>query len=142
MLSFVPKKNNRHFKLVHLLYDSHKYPLLQGGAASDNLVAKEVKAMGTRTAPLLSIALLLLAFFLVTCSFRYKRRWELLCAKITKFRESKPLEALLGAGIPILAGLTTVGMVSATGLAFQSIVVSSLFLLLAIGKISLFKCLA
>ncbi|CAI4224991.1 unnamed protein product [Auanema sp. JU1783] len=107
--------------LLRLLYESNKYPYLRGGAASDNIVSKEVKAMGTRTAPLLSISLVLLMVFLVVCSFRHRRQ------------ESKPWEALLGGAIPVLAGLTTVGLVSASGLAFQSIVVSSLFLILAIG---------
>ncbi|ETN75507.1 hypothetical protein NECAME_12323 [Necator americanus] len=108
-------------KLVTLLYDSSKYNLLRCGAASDSLVANEVRDMGNKTAPLLSISLAVLMVFLMLCSFRYKRR------------ESKPFEALLGGATPLLAGITTVGLVSATGLAFQSIVVSTLFLLLAIG---------
>ena len=50
-----------------------------------------------------------------------------------KMRESKPFEAMLGGCIPILASIATIGLVSATGLAFQSIIVSTLFLILAIG---------
>ncbi|KHJ94834.1 patched family protein [Oesophagostomum dentatum] len=117
-------------KLVHLLYDSDKYPLLKCGAASDNLVGNEVRDMGNKTAPLLSISLAILMVFLMLCSFRYKRR------------ESKPIEALLGAATPLLAGVTTIGLVSATGLAFQSIVVSTLFLVLAIGIDDVFIMLA
>ncbi|VDL83438.1 unnamed protein product [Nippostrongylus brasiliensis] len=117
-------------KMVHLLYDSGKYDLLKSGAASDSLVAQEVKEMGEKSAPLLSIALAVLMAFLMICSFRSKRR------------ESKPLEALLGGATPLLAGVTTVGVVSATGLAFQSIVVSTLFLLLAIGIDDVFIMLA
>ncbi|KAK6049682.1 patched family protein [Cooperia oncophora] len=112
-------------KMVSLLYDSNKYSLLRCSAGSDNLVAKEVKEMGTKTAPLLSIALGMLMVFLM-----YKRR------------ESKPVEAFLGGMTPILAGITTVGLVSATGLAFQSIVVSTLFLVLAIGIDDVFIMLA
>ncbi|KJH53586.1 patched family protein [Dictyocaulus viviparus] len=108
-------------KLVNLLYDSGKYNLLDCGAASDNLVSQEVKSMGTKSAPLLGVALIVLIIFLVVCSFRFNRR------------ESKPLESLAGGFTPLLAGVTTVGLVSATGLAFQSIVVSTLFLVLAIG---------
>ncbi|KHJ86908.1 patched family protein, partial [Oesophagostomum dentatum] len=59
-----------------------------------------------------------------------------------KRRESKPIEALLGAATPLLAGVTTIGLVSATGLAFQSIVVSTLFLVLAIGIDDVFIMLA
>ncbi|KAK6019636.1 patched family protein [Ostertagia ostertagi] len=92
-------------KTVRLLYDSDKYALLRCSAGSDNLVAKEVKEMGTKSAP-------------------YKRR------------ESKPVEALLGGVTPLLAGVATVGLVSATGLAFQSIVVSTLFLTFAIYSVA------
>ncbi|PAV86910.1 hypothetical protein WR25_03367 [Diploscapter pachys] len=117
-------------KLVELLYDSHKYPLLTAGAGSDNLVAKEVKAIGTKTAPLLGMSLGLLMVFLFFCSFRYK------------MRESKPFEAMLGGCIPILASIATIGLVSATGLAFQSIIVSTLFLILAIGIDDVFLMLS
>uniref|UniRef100_A0A7I4YYR3 SSD domain-containing protein n=1 Tax=Haemonchus contortus TaxID=6289 RepID=A0A7I4YYR3_HAECO len=117
-------------KIVSLLYDSGKYDLLNCSAGSDNLVAKEVKEMGNKSAPLLSISLGMLMIFLMLCSFRYKRR------------ESKPLEAILGGVTPLLAGITTVGLVSATGLAFQSIVVSTLFLVLAIGIDDVFIMLA
>ncbi|KAK5986563.1 SSD domain-containing protein [Trichostrongylus colubriformis] len=57
-------------KLVSLLYDSGKFDLLQCSAGSDNLVAKE--EMGTKTAPLLSIALGVLMIFLMLCSFRFQ----------------------------------------------------------------------
>ncbi|CAD6193405.1 unnamed protein product [Caenorhabditis auriculariae] len=117
-------------KLVHLFYETDKYPLLEGGVASDNLIAKEVKAIGTKMVPLLGVALAVLTGFLIICSIRSKRR------------ESKPLEAVLGAIIPVMSGLTTVGIVSATGLAFQSIVVGVLFLVLAIGIDDVFVILS
>ncbi|GMT09974.1 hypothetical protein PFISCL1PPCAC_1271 [Pristionchus fissidentatus] len=116
-------------KIVDLLY-SDKYWLLDSGAASDNLVGKEIRMMGTKTAPLLSVAVLCLMMFLVLSSFRHRRR------------ESKPFESVMGALIPILAGITTIGLVSASGLAFQSIVVSTLFLLLAIGIDDVFLMLS
>ncbi|CAJ0588032.1 unnamed protein product [Cylicocyclus nassatus] len=117
-------------KLVRILYDSNEYDLLRCGAASDNLVANEVRDMGNKTVPLLSISLAVLTVFLMLCSFRYERR------------ESKPFESIIGAATPLLAGVTTVGLVSATGLAFQSIVVSTLFLVLAIGIDDVFIMLA
>ncbi|EGT51422.1 CBN-PTR-22 protein [Caenorhabditis brenneri] len=117
-------------EIVKLAYDSGKYPLIHGQVASDNLVAKEVKRLGNDTAPWLSVALAILGVFLMMCSLRYRRS------------ESKPLEACLGALIPVLSGLTTVGMVSATGLAFQSIIVSTLFLVIAIGIDDVFIILA
>ncbi|CAO4382499.1 unnamed protein product [Caenorhabditis nigoni] len=117
-------------EVVKLVYDSGKYHLIAGQVASDNLVAKEVRRLGTETAPWLSVALAILCAFLVVCSLRYRRS------------ESKPLEACLGALIPVLSGLTTVGMVSATGLAFQSIIVSTLFLVIAIGIDDVFIILA
>lgn len=86
--------------------------------------------MGGKTAPLLILALLVLIFFMVTASMRYERR------------ESKPMEALLGGVTPLLAGATTVGLVSASGLAFQSIVVATLFLVLAIAVDDVFVMLA
>ncbi|CAI2352700.1 unnamed protein product [Caenorhabditis sp. 36 PRJEB53466] len=108
-------------RVVELLYESNKYPLLNAQAGSDNIVAKEVKKLGTSTAPYLGLSLVLLCAFLTICSLRYRRS------------ESKPVEACLGAVIPVLSGVTTIGMVSATGVAFQSIIVSTLFLVLAIG---------
>ncbi|CAB3396584.1 unnamed protein product [Caenorhabditis bovis] len=117
-------------KLVNLHYDSNKYPLLEGQAGSDNLVAKEVRRLGATTAPYLGISLVLLCIFLSLCSLKYRRR------------DSKPIEACLGALIPVLSGITTIGMVSATGLAFQSIIVSTLFLVLAIGIDDVFVILA
>ncbi|VDL84762.1 unnamed protein product [Nippostrongylus brasiliensis] len=137
-------------KMVHLLYDSGKYDLLKSGAASDSLVAQEVKEMGEKSAPLLSIALAVLMAFLMICSFRnleqnYRFYFYLLLLLLScscRSQKSKPLEALLGGATPLLAGVTTVGVVSATGLAFQSIVVSTLFLLLAIGIDDVFIMLA
>lgn len=117
-------------EIVKLCYDSGKYRLISGQVASDNLVAKEVKRLGNDTAPWLSVALAILCAFLMACSLRHRRA------------ESKPLEACLGAMIPVLSGLTTVGMVSATGLAFQSIIVSTLFLVIAIGIDDVFIILA
>lgn len=117
-------------EIVKLVYDSGKYPLIYGQVASDNLVAEEVRRLGTTTAPWLSVALAILGVFLMVCSLRYRRA------------ESKPLEACLGALIPVLSGITTIGMVSATGLAFQSIIVSTLFLVIAIGIDDIFIILA
>ncbi|CAJ0962095.1 unnamed protein product, partial [Mesorhabditis belari] len=117
-------------ELVQLCYESGRFDLLRPLVGSDNLVAKEVKKLGTSTAPLLAVALVALMFFLFICSFR------------STFNESKPTEAILGGLIPILASVTTVGLVSAGGLPFQSIVVSTLFLLLAIGIDDVFIMLA
>lgn len=117
-------------ELVHLLYDSGKYPLLRCGAASDILVGEQVRAMGTKLAPYLAVSLVFLSVFLIISSMRHKTS------------EWKALEACLGAMIPVLSGLTTIGVVSATGLAFQSIIVSTLFLVLAIGIDDVFILLA
>ncbi|CAJ0579247.1 unnamed protein product, partial [Mesorhabditis spiculigera] len=117
-------------ELVKLCYASKRYNFLRVLVVTDFLVAKEVKKLGTDTAPLLSIALAALMVFLCVSSLRYHRE------------ESKPVEAVLGGAIPILASVATIGIVSATGLAFQSIVVSTLFLLLAIGVDDVFIMLA
>ncbi|CAI5452400.1 unnamed protein product [Caenorhabditis angaria] len=117
-------------QLMDLIYNTSKYPLLNAQLGSDVQVAKEVKKLGTSSAPYLGLSLIFLIFFLSICSLRYY--WS----------ESKPIEACLGAFIPVLSGLTTIGLVSATGLAFQSIVVSTLFLVLAIGIDDVFIILA
>ncbi|TKR60789.1 hypothetical protein L596_027984 [Steinernema carpocapsae] len=100
---------------------SNKYNFIRVDMASDNLVGKEVKRMGTETAPMLVLALGALLVFVIGCSFRQRSR------------ESKPFESVIGGVTPIVAGLASIGLVSATGLAFQSIVVATMFLLLAVG---------
>uniref|UniRef100_A0A8R1HZW7 SSD domain-containing protein n=2 Tax=Caenorhabditis japonica TaxID=281687 RepID=A0A8R1HZW7_CAEJA len=117
-------------QLTQLIYDSGRYNLLSGHVGSDNIVEKEVKKLGTSTAPYLGLSLILLCGFLMICSLRYRHS------------EVKPLEACLGAFIPVLSAITTVGMVSITGLAFQSIIVSTLFLVLAIGIDDVFVILS
>ncbi|KHN85655.1 Patched domain-containing protein 3 [Toxocara canis] len=47
--------------------------------------------------------------------------------------KSKPWESLIGCLIPLLALLTSTGVISAMGIKFQSIVVASLFLVLSVG---------
>lgn len=47
--------------------------------------------------------------------------------------KSKPWESLIGSVIPLLALLTSTGILSGCGLRFQSIVVASYFLVLSVG---------
>ncbi|TKR60770.1 hypothetical protein L596_027965 [Steinernema carpocapsae] len=49
---------------------SNKYNFIRVDMASDNLVGKEVKRMGTETAPMLVLALGALLVFVIGCSFR------------------------------------------------------------------------
>ncbi|KAK5986333.1 SSD domain-containing protein [Trichostrongylus colubriformis] len=117
-------------KVVSLVYDSCKYDRLRSSIGSDRLIDAEMRKMGSSMAPFISVTLFLLMMFLMLCSLRYKRR------------ESKLLEAIIGGVVPLLAEFTTIGLLSATGIAFQSIVVSTLFMILAIGIDDVFIMLA
>uniref|UniRef100_A0A8R1EK73 Uncharacterized protein n=1 Tax=Caenorhabditis japonica TaxID=281687 RepID=A0A8R1EK73_CAEJA len=57
-------------QLTQLIYDSGRYNLLSGHVGSDNIVEKEVKKLGTSTAPYLGLSLILLCGFLMICSLR------------------------------------------------------------------------
>uniref|UniRef100_A0A914V285 SSD domain-containing protein n=1 Tax=Plectus sambesii TaxID=2011161 RepID=A0A914V285_9BILA len=103
------------------LTSSGKYGLLDAGLSSDNLLTEEVERMGTETAPLLVGAIVFMILFVVLTSLRYERS------------RSKPWEAMIGALIPIMANISAIGLMSACGLKFQSIVVCTLFLVQAVG---------
>uniref|UniRef100_A0A914XH91 SSD domain-containing protein n=1 Tax=Plectus sambesii TaxID=2011161 RepID=A0A914XH91_9BILA len=111
------------------LIDSGKYRHLSAGLISDNLIAAEIKRTGDETAPLLAGSITFLVIFVVSASFRYERK------------RSKPWEALIGAVIPLFAITSSVGLLSACGLKFQSIVVAALFLVLAVGVDHVFMLL-
>uniref|UniRef100_A0A914URL5 SSD domain-containing protein n=1 Tax=Plectus sambesii TaxID=2011161 RepID=A0A914URL5_9BILA len=108
---------------------SGKYKHLDAGLLSDNLSAEEVQRMGSETAPLLAGSIVFMILFVMLTSFRYERR------------RSKPWEALVGAIIPVFANISAIGLMSACGLKFQSIVVCTLFLVLAVGCDSVFVML-
>ncbi|KAK0410513.1 hypothetical protein QR680_005167 [Steinernema hermaphroditum] len=112
------------------LISVNKYNFLRVDVASDNLVGKEVKRMGSETAPMLVLALGALLVFVIACSFRQQSR------------EEKIFESVIGGVTPIVAGVASIGFVSGTGLAFQSIVVATMFLLLAVGVDDVFIMLA
>lgn len=52
--------------------------------------------------------------------------------------ESKPWEAFIGCLIPLLAMLTSMGIMSALGMKFQSIIVAAIFLVLSVGVDDIF----
>uniref|UniRef100_A0A914UK13 SSD domain-containing protein n=1 Tax=Plectus sambesii TaxID=2011161 RepID=A0A914UK13_9BILA len=108
---------------------SNKYEHLSAGITSNNLVTQEVKRMGTKTAPMITGSIGFMILFVVGTSFRYERR------------RSKPWEALIGAIIPMFANMSAIGFMSACGLKFQSIVVCTLFLVLAVGCDAVFVML-
>ncbi|CAJ0573937.1 unnamed protein product, partial [Mesorhabditis spiculigera] len=113
-------------QIYDILYESNKYPNLKGGVASENIMSKEVKKIGDDVAPFFGLVFVVLLTFIVVCSLREDPNM------------SKPLEAFLGSCVPLLATVTTIGLVSAIGVEFQSMAVSSMFLLLAVGFDHLF----
>ncbi|CAJ0583039.1 unnamed protein product, partial [Mesorhabditis spiculigera] len=106
------------------------YPKLSIGASSDELIRKEVQSMGMKSSYGLVVALIILITFMIICSLRYD------------LSESKWWESLCGAGIPVLVMVATIGLVSASGYAFQSIAVAVMFLILAIGIDDVFLMIA
>ncbi|CAJ0934660.1 unnamed protein product, partial [Mesorhabditis belari] len=113
-------------KIFKLIYESGKYPNLKGGVASENIMSKEVKKIGDDIAPFFALVFVVLLSFNVICSLREDPNM------------SKPLECFLGSCVPLLATITTIGFVSGIGVEFQSMAVSSMFLLLAVGFDHLF----
>ncbi|KAK0396179.1 hypothetical protein QR680_001609 [Steinernema hermaphroditum] len=109
------------------LFEQPKYSrLLKTGMTGDNLVSYEVRRMGLETAPLIIGSVVAMIVFVVMSSFRHNPI------------QSKPWEALIGCLIPLLALAASIGLLSALGLPFQSIVVASLFLVLSVGVDDIF----
>ncbi|MFH4977680.1 hypothetical protein AB6A40_004389 [Gnathostoma spinigerum] len=77
--------------------------------------------MGRETAPVLVASVIAIIIFVVGSSFRQVAV------------NSKPWESLCGCIIPLVALLTSTGLISAFGLKFQSICVASLFLVTSVG---------
>ncbi|VDM25022.1 unnamed protein product [Toxocara canis] len=102
-------------------FDDPDYEMLKIGITGDNLVSEEVRRMGFETAPMLIGSIIAMIVFVVASSFRQNPL------------KSKPWESLIGCLIPLLALLTSTGVISAMGIKFQSIVVASLFLVLSVG---------
>ncbi|TMS35868.1 hypothetical protein L596_003165 [Steinernema carpocapsae] len=100
--------------------------LLKTGMTGDNLVSTEVRRMGLETAPLIVGSVVAMIFFVVMSSFRHNPI------------HSKPWEALVGCLVPLLALAASIGLLSALGFPFQSIVVASLFLVLSVGVDDIF----
>uniref|UniRef100_A0A915PYW1 SSD domain-containing protein n=1 Tax=Setaria digitata TaxID=48799 RepID=A0A915PYW1_9BILA len=102
-------------------YRGEEYNLLTIGLTSDCLVSVEVRRMGTETAPVLFGSVCAMILFTIISSFR------------SNPVKSKPWESLIGSIIPILSMLTSTGILSLCGLRYQSIVVATYFLVLAVG---------
>uniref|UniRef100_A0AC35U847 SSD domain-containing protein n=1 Tax=Rhabditophanes sp. KR3021 TaxID=114890 RepID=A0AC35U847_9BILA len=109
------------------MFKSTKYSdILKIGMTGDNLVSQEVRRMGIETAPLLIGSVIAMIIFVVVFSFRRNPI------------QNKPWEGLLGCLIPLAALAASIGLLSALGLKFQSIVVASLFLVLSVGVDDIF----
>ncbi|CAD6191995.1 unnamed protein product [Caenorhabditis auriculariae] len=90
-------------------------------ATGDSLVSSEVRRMGFETAPLIVASVALITVFVVAFSFRQQRI------------RSKPWESFIGCIIPLLALVSSTGLLSFFGFKFQSIIVAALFLVLSVG---------
>ncbi|VDK44382.1 unnamed protein product [Anisakis simplex] len=87
---------------------------------SNALLEREAKEVAKRTAPSIIITIALLGAFFVLTSFREEPI------------QSKPWESLCEMVIPLLGLVTTFGMLSFLGIQYQSILVATLFLVLAV----------
>ncbi|PAV64872.1 hypothetical protein WR25_07436 [Diploscapter pachys] len=102
-------------------YIAPKFSMFKCELTGDSLVSAEVRRMGMETAPLIAGSVCLMIIFVVASSFRRERI------------RSKPWESLAGCIIPLLALLSSTGVLSFFGLKFQSIIVAALFLVLSVG---------
>ncbi|KAI6238028.1 Patched-related protein 9 [Aphelenchoides fujianensis] len=96
------------------------------GITGDNMVSLEVRRMGVETLPLLGGSILSMIVFVVVFSFR------------SNTVQSKPWECFIGCLVPLLSIVVSLGLMCFAGMAFQSIVVAALFLVLSVGVDDIF----
>ncbi|KAK6051617.1 hypothetical protein COOONC_10877 [Cooperia oncophora] len=77
--------------------------------------------MGTETAPMIILSIVAMILFVVCTSFRRDPS------------KAKPWELLVGCLVPLLALISTTGLLSWTGWKFQSIIVAAFFLVISVG---------
>ncbi|PIO56347.1 hypothetical protein TELCIR_22254, partial [Teladorsagia circumcincta] len=87
----------------------------------DSFVSAEVRRMGVETAPMITMSVVAMIFFVVIFSLRRDPS------------RAKPWESLVGCLIPLLALISTTGLLSWCGWKFQSIIVAAFFLVISVG---------
>ncbi|CEF59990.1 Sterol-sensing domain and Patched family-containing protein [Strongyloides ratti] len=113
-------------QILKLFNDENFTRYLKIGMTGDLLVSSEIRRMGLETAPILIGSVVAMIIFVTIFSFRYYKI------------ENKPWESLIGCLIPIIASISSIGLLSAFNIKFQSIVVASLFLVLSVGVDDIF----
>uniref|UniRef100_A0A0K0FCQ3 SSD domain-containing protein n=1 Tax=Strongyloides venezuelensis TaxID=75913 RepID=A0A0K0FCQ3_STRVS len=113
-------------KVLNIFKEERFSKYLKVGMTGDLLVSSEIRRMGMETAPVLIGSVISMIIFVIIFSFRYQKI------------ENKPWESLIGCLIPIIASISSIGLLSVFNLKFQSIVVASLFLVLSVGVDDIF----
>uniref|UniRef100_A0A0N5CGC4 SSD domain-containing protein n=1 Tax=Strongyloides papillosus TaxID=174720 RepID=A0A0N5CGC4_STREA len=113
-------------KVLNIFKEERFSRYLKVGMTGDLLVSSEIRRMGIETAPVLIGSVISMIIFVIIFSFRYQKI------------ENKPWESLIGCLIPIIASISSIGLLSVFNLKFQSIVVASLFLVLSVGVDDIF----
>ncbi|ETN78297.1 patched family protein [Necator americanus] len=99
----------------------------------DSLVSAEVRRMGLETAPMIALSVLAMILFVVCFSFRSSATVIIFYIHRRDPSRAKPWESLVGCLIPLLALLSTTGLLCWCGWKFQSIIVAAFFLVLSVG---------
>ncbi|EYB92024.1 hypothetical protein Y032_0199g1672 [Ancylostoma ceylanicum] len=102
-------------------FSEERFNIFECEVTGDSLVSAEVRRMGLETAPMIALSVVAMILFVVCSSFRRDPS------------RAKPWESLVGCLIPLLALLSTTGLLCWCGWKFQSIIVAAFFLVLSVG---------
>ncbi|KJH43296.1 patched family protein [Dictyocaulus viviparus] len=101
--------------------NSDRFKIFKCEFTGDSLVSLEVRRMGVETAPMIALSVIAMIVFVTLSSLRYDPK------------RAKIWESIIGCLIPLLALLSTTGLLSWCGWKFQSIIVAAFFLVLSVG---------
>ncbi|VDP41774.1 unnamed protein product [Heligmosomoides polygyrus] len=102
-------------------FKDERFSIFKCEVTGDSMVSAEVRRMGLETAPMIGLSVLAMIIFVVCSSLRRDPS------------RAKPWESLVGCLIPLLALLSTTGLLCWFGWKFQSIIVAAFFLVLSVG---------
>ncbi|VDO26839.1 unnamed protein product [Haemonchus placei] len=102
-------------------FQEKRFSIFKCEVTGDSLVSAEVRRMGVETAPMIIMSIAAMILFVVCSSLRRDPS------------RAKPWESLIGCLIPLLALVSSTGLLSWCGWKFQSIIVAAFFLVLSVG---------
>ncbi|WKX95376.1 hypothetical protein Q1695_012097 [Nippostrongylus brasiliensis] len=102
-------------------FADERFAIFKCEVTGDSMISAEVRRMGFETAPMMCLSVTAMIIFVVLSSFRRNPA------------RAKPWESFVGCLIPLLALLSTTGLLCMLGWKFQSIIVAAFFLVLSVG---------